>query len=75
MDDEQASTIKASYLEWVAMMHNNAEAAIVNRTKAIAMAREWGATWEELGETMGMTRQAAHRRFGRPPDHPNHTLR
>ena len=32
---------------------------------AVLMAREAGRTWEQIGEGLGMTRQAARRRFER----------
>ncbi|WP_075727890.1 hypothetical protein [Corynebacterium aquilae] len=41
--------------------------------QAVAQARKAGATWEEIGRFLGVTRQAAARRFGEkttptPPD-------
>jgi len=30
---------------------------------AVARALHWGATWTEIGDTLGITRQSAHRRF------------
>jgi hypothetical protein len=35
---------------------------------AVEQAREAGATWHEVGEALGVTRQAAFQRFGRPID-------
>lgn len=61
-----AAIISESYLAWVTMEHRRAEAACANRLDAIERARAWGATWEQLGAAMGMTRQTAHKRFGRP---------
>jgi hypothetical protein len=29
----------------------------------IARALHWGATWTQIGDTLGVTRQSAHRRF------------
>lgn len=40
-----------------------AEAALRD---AVALARGHGATWTELGRALGVTRQAAQQRFGRP---------
>ena len=33
-------------------------------------ARDAGATWQAIGDALGMTRQAAHERFGDPDPHP-----
>ncbi len=30
---------------------------------AVARALHWGATWAEIGDALGVTRQSAHRRF------------
>lgn len=35
---------------------------------AVLTARASGHTWAEIGETLGMTRQAAYKRFGSPTD-------
>lgn len=35
---------------------------------AVLAARANGRTWAEIGETLGMTRQAAYKRFGAPTD-------
>ena len=32
--------------------------------EAVQTVREAGATWEEIGDALGMTRQAARQRFG-----------
>jgi len=37
-----------------------AEAA---RDLAVARAKRWGATWSQIGACLGVTAQAAHRRF------------
>ena len=29
----------------------------------VARALHWGATWAQIGDTLGVTRQSAHRRF------------
>lgn len=66
-DEEEAAEhalILGSYLAWVTMQHRQAEAAIANRQHAIQQAREYGASWEELGASLGMSRQMAHKRFG-----------
>lgn len=33
---------------------------------AVQMMREAGATWEDIGEALGISRQAARERFGKP---------
>lgn len=38
----------------------DAEAAL---DVAVARAVHWGATWVQIGDTLGVTRQSAHRRF------------
>lgn len=35
---------------------------------AVGEAREAGSTWQEIGDVLGTTRQAAFQRFGRPMD-------
>jgi hypothetical protein len=35
---------------------------------AVEQAREAGATWQEIGEALGVSRQAAFQRFGKPID-------
>lgn len=43
------------------------EAERISRTEVMA-AREDGATWAEVGEAFGVTRQGAHERFRTGPD-------
>jgi hypothetical protein len=64
---QQMDIIKGSYLAWVTMQFRTAEAAMMNLRQAIDWAREWGASWTDLGNAMGMSRQAAHKRFGGGP--------
>lgn len=40
----------------------DAEAAL---DTAVARAMHWGASWSQIGDTLGITRQSAHRRFRR----------
>lgn len=35
--------------------------------KAVVAAREAGATWAQIGEAVGMSRQSAHERWGHAP--------
>ncbi len=43
-----------------ATRQRNAEADLET---AIARALHWGASWAQIGDTLGVTRQSAHRRF------------
>ena len=63
-----ANGVRSLHLAWVAMTHRSAEAAVINRSQAIERARAFGCTWDELGGAMGMTRQTAHKKFGRDLD-------
>ena len=36
--------------------------------EAVSSARAAGASWDSIGRVLGMSRQAAHQRFGRPQD-------
>lgn len=47
----------------VSNWHREVECATASRVEAIRLARTMGATWGEIGETMGMSRQMAHKRF------------
>lgn len=61
--DEILAQSKAAVIQNVRMQHRAAEAANANRIEAIIMAISFGATWTELGAAMGMSRQAANKRF------------
>ena len=64
-DDEvrRVEALAATLLH-VASAHRAAEAAIASRADMIQAARDFGASWDDLGRVMGMSRQAAHKRFG-----------
>jgi hypothetical protein len=66
-NDEPLSTRDAldAVLKHLSVHHRTAEAATQNRIDAVDMARKMGATWDEVGAAMNMTRQAAHKRFGK----------
>jgi hypothetical protein len=63
-----------SKVDGVAQLDTIAAARDLNRAvewvlrKAVHQAREAGHTWQEIGELLGTTRQAAFQRFGRPLD-------
>lgn len=65
LDRTPLAVIRRSYLAWVTMQHRQAEASDANQVHAIQEARLWGCSWQEIGEALGMTRQAAHKRFAR----------
>lgn len=48
--------------------HQALEEARRNLDAAVQAARAQGRTWAQIGEELGMTRQAAFKRFGRPVD-------
>ena len=39
----------------------------VAREKVVKAREEHGATWEDIGQALGLTRQAAYERFNRAP--------
>src|SRR4051812_42812068 len=66
-DDErpvQNGEVRAAALQHVRAAHRAAETAAQNRIELLRAARSFGATWEQLGEAMDMSRQTAHKRFG-----------
>lgn len=56
--------VKAAALAMLRSRHLETEASIQTRLETIRGARVFGATWAEVGEAMGMSRQTAHKRFG-----------
>lgn len=61
LDDGDARTIIAAAVE----VKSTADSALA---AAIRAARAHGATWQLVGDALGITRQAAFQRFGRPTD-------
>lgn len=59
---------RAAALIHVKAAHEEAEAAIQTRIAMIRSARDFGASWHDVGEAMGMSRQTAHKRFGQYVD-------
>ena len=55
-------------LEAVAFAAGAAGAVEEGMRAVVQRAREAGHTWEEIGQVLGTTRQAAFQRFGRPTD-------
>lgn len=71
-DDEYAAVrngqVRAAAIQHVRAAHRAAETAIENRIELLRAARSFGATWDELGAAMEMSRQTAHKRYGRLVD-------
>lgn len=59
------SATSPQLLEVVALAWTIHEAARVGLDASVRHARQRGCTWAEIGEVLGVTRQAAYRRFGR----------
>ena len=49
--------------------HRLADAVTTNRAEMVREARRFGASWQDIGDAIGMTRQSAHKRFGAADDH------
>jgi hypothetical protein len=57
--------MKEMALGQVKAWYTAAECAAESARTAITVARDLGCSWDEIGEATGMSRQAAHKRFGR----------
>jgi hypothetical protein len=67
---EAASAHRASDLyEVLSHVTNALHDAIEAEARTVAVWRSWGATWTEVGEFYGTSKQAAQQRFGHL-DHP-----
>ncbi|HTI77160.1 MAG TPA: DUF3887 domain-containing protein [Mycobacterium sp.] len=55
-------------LELVRAAHEVQDRAEALMTAAVQEAREGGRTWQEIGEVLGISRQAAFQRYGKPID-------
>lgn len=66
--------MKEIALEQVTTTHRLAEAATANRLVAITLARNLGLSWHEIGEAMGLSRQAVHKRFGTAVGEPRQAI-
>lgn len=64
-DAVRTAQIKEAALQHVRAAHREAEVLIQNRIEMLIAARSFGATWDDLGAAMSMSRQTAHKRFGR----------
>jgi hypothetical protein len=63
LSDESASPLDA-----IAFIQGAASEMGDGMQAAVQRARELGRTWAEVGQVLGMSRQAAFQRFGRPSD-------
>jgi len=63
-DHVQRHEARDALLALLQTMHRDAEHASVARASMVRQARLFGATWDQIGEALNMTRQAAHKRFG-----------
>ena len=59
------SATSPQLLEVVVLAWTINEAARAGLDTSVRHARQRGCTWAEIGEVLGVTRQAAYRRFGR----------
>ncbi len=48
----------------IVMRKDQLDVATINLDAAVWRAKAEGATWEEIGDSLGITRQAAQQRFG-----------
>jgi hypothetical protein len=55
-------------LEWVRAAHEVQDRADALMAAAVQQAREAGRTWQEIGEVLGVSRQAVFQRYGKPID-------
>jgi len=53
----------AAVLTLLAAAHRDFETSAAMRVDMVRQARMFGATWDDIGNALGMTRQAAHKRF------------
>ncbi len=62
--DEQTRARIASWLDDIDYRNSELREAKANLDHSVRHALEAGATWEAIGGTLGITRQAAQQRFG-----------
>lgn len=54
-------------LDTVRSVAGLAEVVTGHTAEVVAIAREAGASWSQIGDALGITKQAAHERFRNPP--------
>lgn len=55
------------YLRRITVIQAQQQALRALLPPAVSDAREAGASWRQIGEALGMSKQSAQRRFGAPP--------
>jgi len=63
----RAEAVK-TILVHLANVNRDAETQAVNRRSIVAEARAFGATWQQIGDALGITRQIAHKRYATDGD-------
>lgn len=56
--------VKEDAVSRIQRLHKEAVAATARRDKAVRAAREAGATWTQLGYALGVSAQAAQKKYG-----------
>jgi hypothetical protein len=64
--DPQSGEAIAAQLEALAELARRARAVEATIGRTVARARSVGASWQQIADALGVSRQAAHRRHGRP---------
>lgn len=54
----------ADYLHWTWQAAETARQAEIELKRVVAATKKKGATWTELGESLGCSRQAAQQKYG-----------
>lgn len=67
-DYVQRIEARDAWLEHLRTAHREVELAIAHRQVMVQQARRFGATWQHVGDALGMTRQGAHKLFGTADD-------
>lgn len=61
---------KDEVLDRIFRVSTEAKSALDSLERSVRLARELGATWKEIGDAQGLSRQAVQQKFGEkePPD-------
>lgn len=68
MGDDYKEQHRRELLEDLQYRHEQTDLHQRERIRRMRLAREAGASWTEIGAAIGMSRQAAHKRYGREVD-------
>lgn len=66
LDPEPLEVAAAPLLDELADIYAEARQAQLDVQAAVDEAREAGHSWQEIADTVGLSRQTAHRRYARP---------